>query len=93
MNHQATMLKAMTKEERLDWATQRTRSYFRSLKSEGFTLEEIGKATLAVGAGAVAAAKGKEPTAAFLTALAYRLIDGSESLPSLDEPETPFLLM
>jgi hypothetical protein len=87
------MLKCMNEEERSDWATQRTRSFFRSMKSEGFTLEEIAKAALAVGGGALAATKSRDDTAAYLNDLAYRIIEDRDPLPALGEPDKPDFVM
>ncbi|TDI18402.1 MAG: hypothetical protein E2P05_00565 [Acidobacteria bacterium] len=93
MTKQAEMLKCMNQEERQAWATQRLRAFFRSLRHEGYTLKEIGDAALVCGGGALMAAKGKEDAASYLTGLAFRILDGIDPLPAIDEPSRPELLL
>ena len=93
MKKQAEMLAAMNEEERQAWAVQRLRAYFRSLRLEGYKLEEIAQAALVCGGGALAALKGTEDAAAYLTALAYRIIEDCDPLPEIDGLSGPKFLM
>ena len=93
MTKNQEMLKAMDEEERHAWAVQRLCAYFRSLRHEGFSLEEIGYASIICGGGALAAGKGKTGTVDYLYALARRLIENPESMPAIDEASGPELLM
>ena len=87
MNKQREMLKAMTKEERHQWALGRLQSYFQKLRAEGFSLSELGEAAIVVGGAHHAASMGKEKTAQLMASLALRIDDPAGDPLPMPEPD------
>lgn len=75
MKKQAEMLKCMNPKERQTFAVGRLQAFFRILKSEGFSMEELSQAAMTTGAGYSIHHRGKEKTAQFLAMLALRVDD------------------